>query len=48
MMKQIKGLMNHRYSELKKISSLATLGPATDKQQAPTHRLKPVLGVRGK
>ena len=26
--------------ELKKTSSWATVGPATDKHQAPTHRLK--------
>ena len=39
-MKQRKGLMTHRMSELKKTSSWATVGPATDKHQAPTHRLK--------
>ena len=39
-MKQRKGLMTHRLSELKKASSLATVGPATDKHQATTHRLK--------
>ena len=39
-MKQRKGLMTHRQSELKKTSSWATVGPATDKHQAPTHRLK--------
>ena len=44
MMKQRKGLMTHRKSELKKTSSWATVGPATDKRQAPTHRLK--LNVR--
>ena len=27
-------------SELKKTSSWATVGPATDKHQAPTHQLK--------
>ena len=36
MMKQRKGLM----TELKKTSSWATVGPATDKHQAPTLRLK--------
>ena len=40
MMKQRKGLMTHRQSELKKTLSVATVGPATDKYQAPTHRLK--------
>ena len=39
MMKQRKGLMNHRWSELKKTSSLATVGPAKDRHQAPTQRL---------
>ena len=36
MMKQRKGLT----SELKKTSSIATVGPATDKHQAQTNRLK--------
>ena len=35
-----KGLMAHWLSELKKTSSWATVGPDTDKHQAPTHRLK--------
>ena len=40
MVKQRKGLTTHSKSELKKTSSWATVGPATDKHQAPTHRLK--------
>ena len=32
-------LTDHK-SELKKTSSWATVGPATDKHQTPTHRLK--------
>ena len=39
-MKQGKGNTTLRESELKKISSEATVGPATAKRQAPTHRLK--------
>ena len=39
-MKQRKGLMTHRRSELKKTSSWAMVGPATAKHQAPTHRVK--------
>ena len=40
MMQQRKGLTTHRYSELKKTSSWATVGLATDKHQAPTHQFK--------
>ena len=40
MMKQRKVLVTHRKSELKKTLSWATVGPATDKHQAPTNRLK--------
>ena len=40
MMKQRKGLMTDRYSELKITSSWATVVPATDKHKAPTHGLK--------
>ena len=39
-MKQRKGLTTHKLSERKKISSWATVGTATDKHQAPTHRWK--------
>ena len=39
-MKQRKGLTTHGMSELKETSSWATVGPATDKHQAPTQRLK--------
>ena len=35
-----KWLTTLRWSELKKTSSWVTMGPATDKYQAPTHRLK--------
>ena len=40
MTKQRKGPKTHRRSELKKTPSWATVGPATDKHQAPTHRSK--------
>ena len=40
MMFQRKWLITHRYSELKKTSSWATVGPAKDKHQAPTNGLK--------
>ena len=43
-MKQSKGLMVHRLSELKKTSSWVTVGPANDKHQAPTNGLN--LNVR--
>ena len=41
MMKQRHWLTTDRKSELNKTSSWATVGPAADKHQAPTHRLKP-------
>ena len=42
MMKQRKGLITHRYSELMKTTNLATctVGPANDNHQAPTNGLK--------
>ena len=40
MVKQRKGLIFHRWSELKITSSLATVGLATAKHQAQTHQLK--------
>ena len=39
-MKQRKGLSTHRLSELKKKTFWASVGSASDKHQAPTHRLK--------
>ena len=37
-MKQRKGPTTHKQPELKKTPSWDTVGPATDKHQAPTHR----------
>ena len=40
MMKQRNGLMIYSWSELKKTSSWATVGPVKDKHQELTNRLK--------